>query len=313
MMTARSISLRICLLIGAALLPACSSGSGDDAARGVMTQAGGGGLPAVKKKTEMTDLDGYSVPAALKAQLENSAAFARRDDIVWTSRDQTEEALSPELQEILTRERTDDGPWLESYRRAVRRSQNEGRPLLIWFTDSKRSALCRKIDREIFSNPKFDAWAKEHVVRVAVDKEVGDRTSLDTEAAQAAARYKYNERLRKKYKVLGYPTIILQLPDGRVMRRLRGYTGSDREVFFGQLRGDVDDAERQIADWRNALAKKGYREWHSADGTMVYCKLVRYRKGEVTLVDTAGKRYKFPASKLSRADQKWLKAQESAA
>lgn len=292
------------------LFAACSKPPQATVDRGVLTQDGVSvGAPG-KKKVELADLDGYNVPAHLREQIANSAAFARSEDIVWTTPDQTEDALSEELQEILGRERKDDGPWLRSYRRAVSKAQGEGKPLLIWFTDSRRSALCKKIDRDVFAKPGFEEWAQDRIVKVAVDKEVGDRTSLDSEGAQAAARYKYNEKLRRKYKVLGYPTIILQMPDGRIKRTMRGFTNADSELYFGQLQGDVKEAQEEIASWRASLQAKGYRDWKSRDGASIFCKLVKYTPERVTLVNAMGRRYKVPVSRLSAADQAWLEAEK---
>ena len=88
------------------------------------------------------------------------------EDIVFTDPDNPEAKL-PELSTLLSAPKR--GPWEESETIAKQRAAREGKPLLIWFTDSARSPMCKALAQELFATPDFEKWASEKLIRLRVD------------------------------------------------------------------------------------------------------------------------------------------------
>ena len=79
------------------------------------------------------------------------------EDIVFTDPDNPDSNL-PELSTLLSAAPKRRGPWEQSETIAKRRAAREGKPLLIWFTDSARSPMCKALNEELLSTPHFEKW-----------------------------------------------------------------------------------------------------------------------------------------------------------
>lgn len=244
--------------------------------------------------------------ARLQGNAEQASLLTPEEDIVWTDPDNPDAEL-PEIEELIRAadQRTD---WEEDLARAKRYAMREGRPILVWFTDSKRSAVCKTLSSELFSTPDFDAWARTHVVRVRLDWNVkaagGDmHEQMDAEARRRA----YLEAQAKRYRVAGKPHVIVMAPDGTVTGRYRGYRTGSGDFFWGKLKHSAVLAGRHHEEWEKGMRKKGYRMWTSARGDFSsFAKLVRYREGELILVEPAGGRFRTSEENLSQADRHWI-------
>jgi len=237
------------------------------------------------------------------------------EDIVFTDPDNPEANL-PELSTILTAPKR-RGPWEASETIAKQRASREGKPLLIWFTDSQNSPMCKALSQELFTKPDFEQWASEKLVRLRVDSNydtndfVNDPDiSLGEKESRKVDSKAYITNLKKRYKVLGHPTLLLLNPGGEVVGRYRGYKRGQADFTWGQIKHGEAVSENAYKEWRAGLEKKGYREWSDRKERKVFAKLTGYSNGTLTLIEPDGTRCKTHESKLSDKDQQWITEQK---
>ena len=265
----------------------------------------GGGAPEARVRLAPVGED----PAAFAESIGDpgeASLLTREEDIVWTDPDNPDANL-PEIEELI-RESRDRDDWENNLAAAGRRAMREGRPLLVWFTDSQRSSVCKTLSTQLFSTPDFDAWAREGLIRVRLDwsSKIDGNDQLDRMDAQLRRRA-YLEKLEKRYKVTGKPHVVVMAPDGTVTGRYRGYRSNSADFFWGKLKHSVILAEEHHEKWAQRMRKKGYRVWTSKRGDFSsFAKLRSYRDGELILVEASGARFRTHEKNLSQADRHWI-------
>jgi thioredoxin-related protein len=237
--------------------------------------------------------------------------FTPSEDIVYTDPDNPE-ATIPELATLLSGPKR--GPWEESETIAKQRSLREGKPLLIWFTDSQRSPMCKALSQELFSTNDFGNWATEKMVRLKVDAVV-DKEDMRDMDSQSADDYRarvtsYNTELKKRYKVMGYPALVVLSPSGEVIGQYRGYKRGDAQFVWGQLKQAEAVSAESYKSWRIGMEKKGYREWEDRRSRKIFAKLVSYSNGELVLIEPNGSRARTKEASLSDKDKAWIAEQK---
>lgn len=233
------------------------------------------------------------------------------DDIVFTDPD-APDANIPELATLLAAPKR--GPWEGSETIARQRSAREGKPLLIWFTNSQGSPMCKAVSEELFATHEFGGWATEKLVRLKIDALV-DKDDMRDMGSQDAEDYKirvtaYNNQLKKRYKIMGYPSLVMLSPSGEVIGRYRGYKRGDAEFLWGQFKHAEAVSAESTKAWRKGLESKGYRDWQDRKGRKVFAKLTSYSSGTLTFIEPDGTRSKTSETKLSNEDQAWIAEQK---
>lgn len=233
-----------------------------------------------------------------------STGLTPDEDIVWTDPDNPDAAL-PGLEETLATA-TASGPWEVSYTVATKLAMREGKPLLIWFTDTLSSPLCKFLSAEVFSTPAFDSWAGEHMVRLRLDFNVKGENE-DEELRKGD----YLEALKKRYKANGLPLVLIMAPDGTVTGRYKGYKRGEPDFYFGRLKHAAEAAEKHQEKWLQDMEAKGYRTWTGRKGNKkIFAKLVRYHEDGLTLVEPDGRKFRAQETNLSDGDRLWLQAEK---
>lgn len=231
------------------------------------------------------------------------------EDIAWTGFDG--EGI-PELANLMAAPKK--GSWEESETLARQTAARQGKPILVWFTDSARSPICKVLSTELFSDAAFGKWAEDKLVRLRVDAnaEVNDpNLSLDQEKTREAEIKDYVKRMKKRYRILGHPSVIMLNPSGEVIARYRGYKRGDKDYYWGLIRQGVASSEAAYRDWRKGLEAKGYREWRGECGRKVFAKLLSYSKGTLILIEPGGERFRTMQESLSQDDRKWIEDQKA--
>jgi len=238
--------------------------------------------------------------------------FTPMEDIVFTNPDNPDAQL-PELSDLLAAPKSKS--WEESETIARSRAAREGKPLLIWFTSSQNSPMCKALNEELFSTSDFEKWATEKLVRLRVDDSVRVKDpdfSVDEARTREIDIHAYVTGLKKRYKVMGHPTLILVNSSGEVIGRYVGYKRGNADFTWGLIKHGESVSTRAYAGWRADLEKKGYREWQDRRGRKVFAKLVSYNKGELILIEPDGTRARTQEDKLGDADRAWIAEQKKA-
>lgn len=123
---------------------------------------------------------------------------------------------------------TDSGAieWETDYKSAVAKAKKENKQLLLNFTGSDWCGWCIRLDKEVFSKEQFQEYAKENLVLVKLDF---PRNKVISEAEKAQ-----NYSLQDKYKVKGYPSIILLNPAEKLILKT-GYQSGGAENYVEHL------------------------------------------------------------------------------
>ncbi len=110
-----------------------------------------------------------------------------------------------ELQDYLS------GEWITDYDLAVQYAQSSGLPIMINFTGSDWCIWCIRLKDEVFNKKGFQDYAKENLILLELDF---PRNIQQTEAMKQA-----NAKLRDRFNVRGYPTIVLMDKDQKEIAR----------------------------------------------------------------------------------------------
>lgn len=128
---------------------------------------------------------------------------------------------------VLLRAGAEELQWLTDVAKAKEQAKKEHKMVMMDFTGSDWCGWCIKLNKEVFSKPEFADYAKKNLVLVEVDFPRHKKLSEDQKKA--------NEALQEKYKIEGYPTIIVIDGDGKQLGQL-GYMSSPKP-FIDKLEG----------------------------------------------------------------------------
>jgi len=128
-----------------------------------------------------------------------------------------------------------DQGWFTSYREARAAARAKNLPLFLLFTGSDWCPWCMKLHQETLDTAKFRDSVKDRFVLVYLD--------FPEKSKLPAALEWQNRKLQERYKVEGFPTVIIADPDGQVLASLE-YAPPDE--FLARLR-KISDAWRTLA------------------------------------------------------------------
>ena len=117
--------------------------------------------------------------------------------------------------------------WMTDYPAALKKASQENKLVLLDFTGSDWCPWCMKLDQELFSQKAFNDYAKKNLVLVLVDFPRGKKA-----AEQSDALKKQNQDLQTKFKIEGYPTLILVDAQGKQVKKPKNYIEGGPEAFI---------------------------------------------------------------------------------
>ncbi|MDQ8189485.1 hypothetical protein [Roseibacillus persicicus] len=274
-------------------------------------RAGGSATAKVEPTEERLVAAGVD-PASLAASQGGVAGLPSEDDIIFTNPDDFEGSEAA-IQGLFGVARKD---WQESHTVAKNLSLVESKPLLIFFTDtpspqSGGSPAAARLESELIARSDFADWAGENFVRLKLDFNVKDRKSADTARQSIAlAKEKYLLSLKKRYKVGGFPALIVVATDGSVVQHVRGYRSGNSEFTWGLLRTALETSKARQKKFEEKLQKKGYRRWTGKNDLKILARLAAYKDGNLILIAPNGVRYETKESNLSAEDRLWIEEQK---
>lgn len=114
--------------------------------------------------------------------------------------------------------------WSTNYDESLKKAATENRMVLLEFTGSDWCPPCKKQAADVFAQPAFEEFASANLVPVKLDF---PRRAEQSEEQKAA-----NQALSQKYKVEGFPTVILLDSKGAELAREVGYGGGGVPAFI---------------------------------------------------------------------------------
>jgi len=120
------------------------------------------------------------------------------------------------------------GEWLTDLPKAQEQAKKDNKLVLLDFTGSDWCGWCIKLKKEVFDTKEFKDYADKNLVLVEVD--------FPRKKQQSEEQKKANQALQEKYKIEGYPTIIVLDSEGKQIGEL-GYMRGGPEPFIRKLEG----------------------------------------------------------------------------
>lgn len=119
------------------------------------------------------------------------------------------------------------GDWLTDFEKAKKEAAEKNLPILVDFSGSDWCGWCIRLDEEVFSERKFQSYAKKNLVLFLADFPRQKKLKDDVK--------EQNEALAKKYGVRGYPTVLLLDANGEVLGRT-GYKQGGPEAYVEHIK-----------------------------------------------------------------------------
>lgn len=117
--------------------------------------------------------------------------------------------------------------WKTNYQTALAEAKEQNRHVFLFFTGSDWCIWCKRLNAEILATPEFKAYAAEKLVLVELD--------FPKAKAQPAALAAQNNSLAQKFRVRGFPTVVVLNADGKFVNEL-GYQEGGPGPFLRQLK-----------------------------------------------------------------------------
>ena len=152
------------------------------------------------------EIQGYPTILLLDAEGEQVGAlgYEKGGPAVWTKK--ADEALDAAKAKAEMAK-----AWTTDYEAALAQAKKEKKYVIADFTGSDWCGWCIKLKEEVFDKPEFHAWAKDNAVLLELDF---PRNKKLPEELQ-----KQNEKLRERFKIEGYPTIVFLDASGKQLGR----------------------------------------------------------------------------------------------
>ncbi len=117
--------------------------------------------------------------------------------------------------------------WTENYENALQTAKAENKMVLIDFTGSDWCTTCVLLSKEVFSQPEFQTFAEDNLVLLKIVFSYGTTQSPELKAQ--------NRMLSEKYKVIGFPTIVVLNSSGKNIGELT-YMPGGPAPFIAELK-----------------------------------------------------------------------------
>jgi protein disulfide-isomerase len=120
-----------------------------------------------------------------------------------------------------------DSVWLTDLPKAEAQARAEKKLVLMDFTGSDWCPGCIDLRKKVFETKKFQTYAATNLVLVVVD--------FPDKKPQTAELKKANADLHDKFKVEGFPTLVVLDENGKELGRNEGYEADTPKSFIAAL------------------------------------------------------------------------------
>jgi protein disulfide-isomerase len=123
--------------------------------------------------------------------------------------------------------RAAEAEWATDLNKALAQAKAENKTVLVDFTGSDWCGFCIKLHKDVFQTRQFTDYAKKNLVLVEID--------FPRAKAQSEAVKRTNQQLQDKFKVEGFPTVILLNGQGKEIGRETGYDGEGQKSYLAKI------------------------------------------------------------------------------
>ncbi len=179
---------------------------------------------------------------------------------------------------------------------AFDRAQREQKPLLLLFT-GVWNTQAMALSQEVFATKSFNEYVKENLVICYLHYERNFTDNPDVLRS-----------IKDRYKVRGYPNVLLFNPNGEVEQGIRGYRSGRPVDYFNRLRGLTQPVLESIQVQKRELGRHGYRDWSNYLGKIIFAKFMEHNGAKVRLQDVSGQNWIITLNDLSPDDQRLVES-----
>jgi protein disulfide-isomerase len=141
------------------------------------------------------------------------------------------DAQAMETAETVTKEsnqhKHNESVWIEDYDEALAMASVENKEVLINFSGSDWCGWCIKLEKEVFSKEEFLNYAKDNFILLKLDFPNSNKPSEEVQ--------KVRQSIAQKYKVKGFPTILITDAKG-VVSAQTGYQAGGPMKYIEHLK-----------------------------------------------------------------------------
>jgi thioredoxin-related protein len=138
--------------------------------------------------------------------------------------------------------------WIGDFDQATEIARKKGKDLLVDFTGSDWCIWCQKLHKEVFEFDSFLDAAEKDYVLVALDYPRSE------EAKKKVPNPTRNAELAQKYRIGGYPTVLLMTAGGDAYAKT-GYQEGGPEKYVEDMKALAEGGKKDLAEI-NAFAAK---------------------------------------------------------
>ncbi len=122
----------------------------------------------------------------------------------------------------------DAAEWLTDFSAAQAKAKADSKRIFLDFTGSDWCSACKAIKKKVLTSAEFAAYAKTALVLVEVDFPMNHP---QPDALKAA-----NKTLSDRFKIDGYPTLVVTDADGKELWREEGYDDETPAQYVAKLK-----------------------------------------------------------------------------
>ena len=193
-------------------------------------------------------------------------------------------------------EEPDSAVWQVMPRQAFAMAQRQQRPLVLLFT-AQWNANCLSLSEEVCTTRSFNDFARDELVICFLDypQNISDAPRSMRE-------------VKEKFRVSGYPTVLIFDPEGNVVREINGYRKGKPVDYFSRLKAACLPVIQAATERKKALRTIGFRDWKNREGKELFARFVKREQDLITLQGADAKTWTLEISVLDDEGQEFVRS-----
>lgn len=171
-------------------------------------------------------------------------------------------------------ERSHSIQWTTSYKEALNLARAEHKPILLYFDGSDWCGWCMKMNKEIFASSDFIKLTSNAFIFVNVDFPIYSELP--------PATITQNEMLKSKYKIEGFPTLVIIDADENIIGKLN-YQDIGGKAYAELLLKMIAEQKQ----YQKAMTELGSKNMHEMEALYATAQYLNKQKDQDTILCTA--------------------------